>query len=286
MYNTSMTHAALVRTALGILFCGGLFIARPQLEPPKLTISKVKDNLYVIEGDGGNTGVLVTSEGVILVDDKFPRDVEYIMEKVKSVTQQPVRYLFNTHHHGDHTGGNEKMLAQNVEIISHRNARQNIIDKKQPGPPRIAFADEAEVWLGGQQVKARHFGRAHTNGDAVIYFPALKTVHMGDMFVRQAPLIDYSSGASAIEWTKTIDAVLTLDFDTVIPGHGAVATRADLIAWRKDFEKVRNRMKSLTKKYKKPEEATAQLKLEEFGWTSNAAILKRFEGLYSEMKGK
>jgi len=281
-----MTRPVLIRTSIALFFCGALFVARPQLEPPKLTISKVKDkeNLYVVEGDGGNTGVLVTNEGVILVDDKFPRDVEYIVEKVKSVTSQPIKYLFNTHHHGDHTGGNEKMMALNVDIIAHRNARQNIIEKKQPGPPRIAFSEEAEVWLGGQQVKARHFGRSHTNGDAVIYFPALKTVHMGDMFVRQAPFIDYTSGASAVEWTKTIDAVLALDFDTAIPGHGPVATRAELIAWRKSFEEMRNRMAGLSKKFDKAEDATAQLKLEDFGWTSNPAILKRYEGLYTEMK--
>lgn len=100
-----MTHNAFVRAALATLFCGALFVATPQLEPPKLTISKVRDNLYVIEGDGGNTGVYVTEQGVILVDDKFPRDVEYIL---------------------DHSGGNEKLLAQNVEIIAHRNARTNI----------------------------------------------------------------------------------------------------------------------------------------------------------------
>ncbi len=89
-----------------------------------------------------------------------------------------------------------------------------------------------------------------------------------------------------MEWTKTIDAVLSLDFDTVIPGHGAVATRADLIAWRKSFEEMRNRMSALSKKFDKAEDATAQLKLEDFGWPSNPALLKRFEGLYTEMKGR
>lgn len=281
-----MTRSVIVRASLALFFGGGLFIATPQLQPPQLAISKVKDNLYVIEGDGGNTGVFVTNEGVILVDDKFPRDVEYILEKVKSVTTQPIKYLLNTHHHGDHTGGNEKMLAQNIEIIAHRNARQNIIDKKQPGPGRLTFTDEFEVNLGGQVVRARYFGRSHTNGDAVIYFPELKTVHMGDMFVRQAPLIDYSSGGTLIEWTKTIDNVLTLDFDTVIPGHGAVCTRADLIAWRKNLEELRNRMTSLSRKHDKPEDAVAQLKMEDFGWTTNPAMLKRFEGLYTEMRPK
>ena len=279
-----MTRSAIVRASLGLLFTGALFVATPQLQPPQLAISKVKDNLYVIEGDGGNTGVFVTGEGVILVDDKYARDVEYILEKVKSVTNQPIKYLLNTHHHGDHTGGNEKMLAQNIEIVAHRNARQNIVDKKQPGPGRLTFSDEFEVNLGGKVVRARYFGRAHTNGDAVVYFPELKTVHMGDMFVRQAPLIDYASGGTAIEWTKTIDAVLALDFDTVIPGHGAVCTRAELIAWRNSVAELRDRMTSLSRKHDKAEDAVAQLKIEDFGWTSNPAILKRFEGLYTEMR--
>jgi cyclase len=279
-----MSRAVLLRTSLALVFAGALFVAKTQPQQPQLTISKVKSDLYVIEGDGGNTGVLVTDDGVILVDDKFARDVEVILEKVKSVTSKQVRYLFNTHHHGDHSGGNEKLLAQNVEILAHRNARVNIVEKKQPGPPRIAFADEAEIWLGGKQVKARHFGRSHTNGDAVIYFPELKTIHTGDMFVRNAPFIDYSSGGSLVEWTKTIDGVLTLDFDTVIPGHGAVCTRAELVAFRKTLEELRTRMSGLTKKYDKAEDAVAQLKLEDFGWQSNPGLLKRYEGLYQEMK--
>jgi cyclase len=279
-----MSRVILLRTTLALFIAGALFVARTQT--PQLTMSKVKGDLHVIEGDGGNVGVLVTDDGVVLVDDKFERDFDLILEKVKSVTNRPVRYLFNTHHHGDHSGGNAKMLAQNVEILAHRNARQNIVEKKQPGPPRIVFADEAEVWLGGKQVKARHFGRSHTNGDAVIYFPELKTIHTGDMFVRQAPFIDYSSGGSLVEWTKTIDGVLTLDFDTVIPGHGAVCTRAELVAFRKNLEELRTRMSGLTKKYDTAEAATAQLKLEDFGWPSNPGLLKRFEGLYTEMKSR
>lgn len=281
-----MSKALLLRTTCAVFLTGAFFAAKPQLEPPKLDISKVKDNLYVIEGDGGNTGVYITGDGVILTDVKFPRDVEFILEKVKSVTDQKVRYVYNTHHHGDHSGGNEKLLAQGVEIVLHENARRNIVEKKQPGAPRIAFADRSELWLGGKQVQARHYGRSHTNGDAVIYYPELKTIQTGDMFVRQAPIIDYTSGGSAIEWTKTLDQVLALDFDTVIPGHGPVSTKADLIKFRKDFETMRDRMSALSKKYDKAEEATAQLKLEDFGWTSNPALLKRFEGVYNEMKRK
>ena len=285
VYNLQMQASTAGRASLILVFGGALWLARTQQPqtPPSLIIAKVKDNLYNIEGDGGNVGVYVTSEGVILIDAKFERDVEMILEKVKSVTDKPVKYVFNTHHHGDHTGGNLKLLQQ-AEILSHRNARQQIIDKKQAGPPRITFADEAEIWLGGKQVQAKHFGRGHTNGDAVIYFPELKTIHTGDMFVRASPLIDYSSGGTAVEWTKTIDAVLAWDFETVIPGHGAVATRADLIAWRNSVEKMRNRMGELSKRYDKAEDAVAQLKLEDFGWPSNPQILRRFQGLYDEMK--
>lgn len=281
-----MPQALLLRTTFALLLTGAFFAAKPQLEPPKLDISKVKENLYVIEGDGGNTGVYITGDGVILTDVKFPRDVEIILEKVKSVTDQKVRYVYNTHHHGDHSGGNEKLLAQGVEILLHENARRNIVEKKQPGAPRIAFADRSELWLGGKHVQARHFGRSHTNGDAVVYYPELKTIQTGDMFVRQAPVIDYSAGGSAIEWTKTIDQVLALDFDTVIPGHGPVSTRADLIKWRKDFEAMRDRMSTLSKKYATVDEAMAQFRLEDYGWASNPALFKRFEGLYSEMKGR
>ena len=118
-----------------------------------------------------------------------------------------------------------------------------------PGVPRISFTDETEVFLGGKEVRAHYFGRGHTNGDAVIYFPAERTVHTGDLFtvgtssapVTVAPFIDYSASGSVVEWTKTLDGILNSgwDFDTVIPGHGPISKRADLIAYRQNFEKMR-----------------------------------------------
>lgn len=157
-----------------------------QQQPAQLTISKVKDDLYNIVGDGGNVAVLVTNEGVILVDDKFEQDHDMIMEKVKSVTNQPIKYVFSTHYHADHSGGNALMLPF-AEIISTRNSRTNILDHKQsnapPGvvPARVVFTDETSVFLGGKEVRAKYYGRGHTNGDALIYFPELQTVHTGDL---------------------------------------------------------------------------------------------------------
>jgi len=122
---------------------------------------------------------------VILVDDKYDQDHDAIVEQIKTVTSQPVRYIFTTHHHSDHSGGNAKYLST-AEIISTVNARTNIVERKQPNvlvptPARLTFTDEMSVFLGGEEVRAKHFRRGHTNGDAVIYFPTLKTIHTGDL---------------------------------------------------------------------------------------------------------
>src|ERR1700727_2335669 len=222
-----------------------------QTHPAQLTINKVKDGLFEIEGDGGNVAVLVTSEGVILVDDKYERDHDQIMDRIKSVTQQPWKTGFSTHHNEDHSGGNAKFLPTS-EIISTRNARTNILEHKQSNgspdtkPARVVFTDETSVFLGGKEVRAHYFGRGHTNGDAVIYFPAARLVHTGDLFtvgtssapITMTPLIDYSAFGSVVEWTKTLDGILNSgwDFDTVIPGHGPVSKKADLSAYRKNLE--------------------------------------------------
>ena len=208
----------------------GIAAVTAETEPQaaQLSIEQVKDNLYNIIGSGGNVAALVTSEGVILVDDKFEQNYEAIVENVRSVTDQPIRYVINTHYHADHSGGNSRFLPV-AEVLSTQNARTNILGGLQsnapPGvmPARITFTEQASIFLGGQEVRARHFGRSHTNSDAVIYFPELATVHMGDMMAGVTPLIDYNGGGSIVEWTETVDAMMEeFDFDTVIPGHGGV----------------------------------------------------------------
>src|ERR1019366_132580 len=215
-----MNRKIVARVSAGVLFLllASVAYIQSQNQPPKLTLNKVKDDLYEIEGDGGNVGVYITSEGVILIDDKYDQDHEGILAAVKQVTPLPVKYVISTHHHADHSGG----------IISTANARKNIVEKKQgnapPGmtPARIVFTDETSVFLGGKEVRARYYGRGHTNGDAVIYYPALRTLQTGDLMAGTSPLIDYPGGGSLVEWTKTLDGALQLDFDTVIPGHGPV----------------------------------------------------------------
>lgn len=281
-----MHRSLLFRTAALSIALGGLWIGLTQQPPAApLTVEKLADDVHVIVGSGGNVAVLTTSEGVILVDDKFEKDVPEILAKVRSLSDKPIRYILNTHQHGDHTGGNQKLM-ENADIIIHGNARANMVKGSQPGLPRITFRDETAVFLGGKEVQARHYGRSHTNGDAVIYFPAHRVIHTGDLFVNGAPLIDYTSGGSGIAWTATLDEALKLDFDRVIPGHGPIMKRADLIAWKTSFETVRERITKLKRDGKDVKEAAAQLKMDDLpGWSGPSRFWseRSFSGLYREL---
>ena len=287
-----MNRTIVARAFASVLLLTGCWIAYTQnqgKQPPALAINKVKDDLYEIEGDGGNVAVYITGEGVVLVDDKFEQDHDGIIAKVKSVTDQPVRYVLSTHHHADHSGGNAKFLPT-AEIISTANARANIVEHKQsnapPGvaPARVVFTEECSVFLGGKEVRARYFGRGHTNGDAIIYFPALRTIHTGDLMAGATPLIDYPGGGSIIEWTKTLDQAMKLDFDTVIPGHGPVTTKAGLLAYRNNVEKLRNRAASLIREGKSQEEV-GKVMTAEFGWAANGLQMQwSLPGIMAELK--
>ena len=281
-----MRKANAIRVVALSMALGGLWVAHsfPQ-QPVDLKIEKVADSLHVIMGGGGNVGVLVTEEGVVLVDDKFQQHVPDILAKVKRLTTQPVRYVLNTHHHGDHTGGNPT-LAKSAQIIAHRNARRNMEKNSQPGLPNVTFDNETSLFLGGTEVRARYFGRGHTNGDAVIYFPAQKVIHMGDLYLTSSPFIDYSAGGSGVEWDQTLEAVLKLDFETVIPGHGTVTTREGLVEWRKKFATLRNRVSDLRRQGKTAEQAETLLKFDGLAPLSMDGRLKRsLPGLYKELGG-
>jgi glyoxylase-like metal-dependent hydrolase (beta-lactamase superfamily II) len=249
---------AAVLLALGAAFHAAA--AQPPSPRPPLGIEQVADDLFVIMGSGGNVAVLVTNEGVVLVDAKFEQDYDGITAQVKKVTEQPVKYVINTHHHADHTGGNARFIEV-AEVISHKNARANIEGGRQGNAPqglrpaRIVFTDETSIFLGGMEVRARYFGRGHTNGDVVVYFPAQRAVHMGDLMAGVTPLIDYAGGGSIVEWSKTVDAAVgALEFDTVIPGHGAVTHRAGLQTYRDNVVKLRTDVANLIRQGRSQDE--------------------------------
>ncbi|MEQ1575489.1 MAG: MBL fold metallo-hydrolase [Vicinamibacterales bacterium] len=261
-------------------------------------IDKVKDGLYVVRGpfvpcgtrgcrpggaddglihEAGDVAVRVTPAGLILVDDKYPEFVPEVLARVRDVSTLPVKYLLNSHHHGDHASGNAPIREMGIDIIGHRNIRENFLRIKQPGEPNIMFADQGAVYLGGVEVQMFWLGRGHTNGDTVIYFPDLKTVHTGDLVIDGMPVIDYAGGGSALEFVKTIDNLLKMDFDTMIQGHGKIMNKDEVSAYRVRFEEMNRRMRELVGRgvpkqaFGTLDGARAQLKLADLGWDNTVS---------------
>src|SRR4030095_13169243 len=153
---------------------------------------------------------------------------------LKTVTSQPVKYVIDTHFHPDHSGGNAKLQTTGTLAVARAQARARMVEAKQSALPTITVQPRGSVWLGGKSAEIYWFGRAHTDGDVVVLFPQNKVLAAGDMYTNgegTPELIDYSGGGSAKEWTATVEQASKLDFDTVVPGHGNVAKKADLVAY-------------------------------------------------------
>ena len=264
------------------------FIPFTVIAQDRLSIAEVKDGLHVITGPGGNIGVRVTAEGVILIDDKYPQDFDEIQSLVATVSDLPVRYVINTHHHGDHSGSNASFL-QVADVIAHKNARDNMIRGDQDGLPGLIYTDQTSVFLGGAEVRAYYMGRGHTNGDSVVYFPDLKTVHGGDLLHGTAPFIDYANGGSSRGWVNTMNNILSLDWNTAIPGHGEVMGRRDVLNFRNQMEAVRIRMAELVRQGLVAGDASEAIKDPNLSWTQaeNGLFMNRsIPGFYEEIAGE
>lgn len=224
-------------TAAVALLLAPLASAQFGSEPSELELIQIRDDMYVISNPAvpGLVTALVTDEGVLLVDNKFEIDHDNIMELLRSVTDQPVKYVVNTHYHGDHSGGNAKMQALDAIAVSSDEARARMVATNQPGLPDVTVSDRAAIYIGGKTVEVHSVGPAHTNGDVVVLFPDHGVLATGDIFANgegtSAQLVDHAGGGSAKEWPKAVEAALELEFETVVPGHGLVSTRADLEAY-------------------------------------------------------
>ena len=264
------------------------FIPFTVIAQDRLSIAEVKDGMHVITGPGGNIGVRVTADGVILLDDKYPQDFDEIQSLVATVSDLPVRYVINTHHHGDHSGSNASFL-QVADVIAHKNARDNMIRGDQDGLPGLIYTDQTSVFLGGAEVRAYYMGRGHTNGDSVVYFPDLKTVHGGDLLHGTAPFIDYANGGSSRGWVNTMNNILSLDWNTAIPGHGEVMNRRDVLNFRNQMEAVRIRMAELVRQGLVAGDASEAIKDPNLSWTQaeNGLFMNRsIPGFYEEIAGE
>ncbi len=231
---------------------GGLSLAArvqppAQAQGPKVVeVEKVKDNLYMLKGGGGNTAVYVGANGVTVVDAKNPGWGQPILDKIKELTPKPVTLLINTHTHGDHVSGNVEFPAT-VDIVVQENTKANMekmdIFKQNNGKglPKKTFKDKMTLGSGKDRFDLYYFGRGHTNGDAWIVFPELRVAHAGDIFSgKNLPLLDMNNGGTGVEIGDSLAKAHAgiKNVDTIITGHSTLMTWADLAEYaqfNKDF---------------------------------------------------
>jgi cyclase len=217
-------------------------VARAQQPAPAgpnvAQIEKVKDNLFMITGGGGNTLAYLTANGVVLVDTKLANWGQAILDKVRTVSDKPITHIINTHTHGDHVGSNE-FFAPSVEIVAQANTGANMAKMKnfatpetRHGMPDKTFTDKMTVLSGKDAIDLYYFGPGHTNGDAFVVFRELRTMHAGDIFgAKGTPLLDMNNGGSGVQIGQTLAkaAAGIKGVETVITGHSTVMTWADFI---------------------------------------------------------
>jgi len=256
-------------------------------------IKEVKPGLYMVTGLGGNTTVRATPEGLIVVDTKNFGEANYtaLTDVIKTVSQAPVRYVFVTHHHQDHSGNIGPFQNAGAEVIVHEGLNKALDTyapaQGTPAKSKVTYSTNRVVKVGNASAEGRFFGRAHTSGDTWVYFPDLRVVSTGDSFVTAAPNADFPFGGSVVEWVKTLDQVLKWDFDTAIPGHGDnPLTKADVQAFRDKLNTILTRGRELVKKGTPKDQLLAQLKTDDLGWnlnTNNWTQPARLDPFYDEL---
>jgi cyclase len=255
-------RSILVNIALGVtLGIAGLtpaFAQQQDFSKVEIKTIKLGDTLYMLMGEGGNIGVSAGADGVYLIDDQYAPLSEKIMAAVKAISDKPINYVVNTHWHGDHTGGNENFGKAGATIIAHEAVRARmekggelaafkmVVPPAAAGAlPVITFSDKAALHLNGETSNLIHVDPAHTDGDTIIHWPAANIIHTGDTFVNGFfPFVDISSGGRLDGIIKSADMVLALadDKTKIIPGHGPLATKADLARFRAMLATVRERV--------------------------------------------
>jgi cyclase len=249
-------------------------------------IRTLKPNLYMITGGGANTLVRVTPDGLIVVDTKNPGGENYnrVMEEIRSVSQAPVKFVINTHHHPDHVGNNQKFIDAGAQIVALDALKSHMASdprtKDIPGLPTVTFAKDYVLKLGGAEVDLHSYGRGHTGDDTMVYFPDLKVVMVSDQITDGNPIVDFANGGSAVEWTKILDGVLALDFDMAIPGRGEPKSKADVQAYRIKFDTVVKRASDAIKAGATKETLAKQVKTDDLGWNFQPAF---YASLYDEL---
>ena len=272
---------------MGLLSAAPAWAHSQDKEAPKKDIDSVQltDSLYLLTGPGGNIGVSIGPDGVIVIDDKFDRFGEAIIAEIKTLTDHDIAYVINTHYHGDHTGANAKMKAVGATIVAHDNVRSRMgtsfentlwnrtIEATDPSQwPTVTYSEGLNFYLNGESVRVVHTPNAHTDGDSIIYFKQADIVHMGDNYFKgMFPYVDVDSGGTLqgmiAAQTGVIDNISAAT--QVIPGHGSMSNRAELIESRDRLQDILDRVKAA----------------KESGQDEDAIIAANILGDYAELAG-
>ena len=301
-----MSHKPSILLA-GLLLALGFAAAQDQdFSKVEIKVTKVAGNVYMLEGSGGNIGASVGEDGIVIVDDQFAPLAEKIQAALKGVTDKPVRFVINTHFHGDHTGGNAYFQKQAL-IIAHDNVRKRLetggamgnggsmhMDAKPAAKealPIITFDHDVTVHLNGEDIRALHFPAGHTDGDSIIFFPKSNVVHMGDDFVTYGfPFIDVDSGGSIDGMIDGVEkAIADLPPDVkVIPGHGPISNLDDVRAYVKMLKETRDVVAKALKQHKTLEQMKQAKLLEP--WKKYSGDFVKSDGfletLYNSLTGQ
>lgn len=264
--------------------------AQQDFSKVEIKAHKLADTLYMLTGAGGNMALSAGPDTTFLVDDQFAPLAPRIQAAIAALTPRPVQFLLNTHFHFDHTGGNEAFGGAGAVIVAHDNVRRRMsgeqlisfIGARQPAAPKVALPvvtvpGELRLHLNGDEIHAFHAAHAHTDGDLIVHFVKAKVVHMGDVFFHgMYPFIDASSGGSADGVIAAADRVLALSDDStrIIPGHGALASKADLQAYRDMLATVTQRIKTQRRAGKSDAEILASAPAAEFDAKLGGGFIK------------
>ena len=257
---------ALVIAAGALSIALGAYQQQPA-GPRVVEVEKLKDNLFVLrgQGGGGNTAVFVQSNGVTVVDTKNPGWGQPILDKIKELTNKPITTIINTHTHGDHVSGNVEFPAT-VEVVTHENTKANMekmaavtglpaanpprnifAENQGKGLPKRTFKDRLSLGKGGDQIDLYYFGRAHTNGDAWVVFPSLRVMHAGDVFSgKNIPIMDANNGGSGVQYPETLRKAHggVKNVDTIITGHSTQMTMDDLLQYSEFIQDLVNAVRA------------------------------------------
>lgn len=288
---------------------------RPPMPPNLFTVHKLTDKLSIIAPSGpdmsqigGNIGVFITDEGVLVVDDNYytqerngqtVRLAEAVVAEIRKLTKQPIRFVINTHHHSDHAGGNP-VFAKLATIYAQKNVRARILAGYQSSKekldfdpmaaaPSVTYDGELIFHLGGEEIHLYHPARAHTDGDSIVHFKNANIAHWGDTFINNwVPVLDVGGGASSLEWLQFIDRGIQLvgENATMVPGHGAIGKVADVRRFRMYFTNMQANVRKAIAAGKTREQAMDEITVPAYANLPGGAARIRMNvaAIYDELK--